>query len=178
MFLKSKRKQSDFSFNDFYEGLIPDRKGLYLYDYWDMTETELENRHDYIQYMFPLTEQSEAVPAAPFLSEKEMLLFGKHPVIQANVRKSFEKMLDFYGLETRNGSIIESASFLVKAERWMTGHNHNFLRLTRILKSLILFGLNEEASSLYKVLSTLYLKYPGRINDESFMYWTDAIKMT
>ena len=77
MFLRSKRKRSEFSFNDFYEGLVPDRKGRYLYDYWNMTETELENRHDYIQYMFPLTEQSEAVPAAPFLSEEEMLLLRK-----------------------------------------------------------------------------------------------------
>ncbi|RGO63357.1 hypothetical protein DXB08_32620 [Hungatella hathewayi] len=113
-----------------------------------------------------------------FSIRRRNVVASKNSVIQANVRKSFEKMLDFYGLERRNGTIIESSSFLVKAERWMTGYNHNFLRITRILKSLILFGLNEEASSLYKALSALYLKYPGRINDESFMYWTEAIKMT
>ena len=68
-----------------------------------------------------------------------------HEIIR-NMRKSFERMLDFYGLEYTDGQVRETIYFKESLKRWCTPKNHNFLRITRILKSLKLFGLKKKQS--------------------------------
>ena len=58
----------------------------------------------------------------------------------------------------------------------MRAGNHNFLRITRILSSLRLFGLTEEAEALLDVLEVLARKFPGPVSPETLEFWRDACR--
>jgi hypothetical protein len=64
------------------------------------------------------------------------------------------------------------------AQRW----NHNHLRLTRLLRSMRLLGLEREAESLWGALRHLYKggKSGGSlsITDETFAFWKRAASET
>lgn len=53
--------------------------------------------------------------------------------------------------------------------------NHNWLRITRIIRSLLLLGLNDEAQALYDRLHAMYdsRRYP--IGADTLQYWTEAV---
>jgi hypothetical protein len=53
--------------------------------------------------------------------------------------------------------------------------NHNWLRVTRILRSLTLLGLATLAHAFFGWLEAAYgsRKYP--ISEETFSYWTEAV---
>ena len=86
-------------------------------------------------------------------------------------------MLSFYGFKRKESEIITGKYFKVKRIFWMTYINHNFLHITRILKSLILFDLSDEAVKFYNILSKVYEKYPMCINEESFNFWSKAVEI-
>jgi hypothetical protein len=95
---------------------------------WGMSDQELERRHDYIQWWFPLPEPSRAVPNSPRLSPEDLRAF-QTPMYQDRMRVSLARMLVFYALNPL----------------WKRPRDHNYLRITRILRSLTLAGLREEA---------------------------------
>lgn len=49
--------------------------------------------------------------------------------------------------------------------------NHNWLRITRVLKSLTLLGLEEEARSLFRRLDEVYSSRRFPVTAETFGYW-------
>ena len=53
----------------FLEGKTPDHRGRMLFMLWKQTDDHAENNHDYIQWMFPLEEPSQAVNGAPVLND-------------------------------------------------------------------------------------------------------------
>ena len=54
--------------------------------------------------------------------------------------------------------------------------NHNFLRITRILKSLSLFGLETPARAFLAELKTLYqTDGDTRIDANTWQYWRTAV---
>ena len=52
-----------------------DSKGRYLNDLWQEDFYFYESCHDYIQWMFPLAEESEYNPDAPVLTEEDIIFF-------------------------------------------------------------------------------------------------------
>ncbi len=90
-------------------------------------------------------------------------------------------MLRFYGLECHEsqvGKVIiqKSKEFSERKWEWIHLCNHNYLRITRILKCLMLFGLQDEAQSFYDCLCQVYQENRDRIGDDTFQYWTNAVK--
>ena len=76
------------------------------------------------------------------------------------LRRAFARILAFYGFESRRLGRSHAASagrLTGPADRanWLRPANHNHLRLTRIMKSLTLLGLSEEARALSLVLLEL-----------------------
>jgi hypothetical protein len=51
---------------------------------------------------------------------------------------------------------------------------HNYLRITRILTSVRLLGLEEYAEAFYEALGNVYKEYASRIGPETWGYWTNA----
>jgi hypothetical protein len=86
--------------------------------------------------------------------------------------------LDFRLLEDEPLRVVPTADFTERAQNWLTPSNHNHLRITRVLKSLRLLGLEEEARASFRCLEGLYGKEfaapRSRISEESFSYWRSA----
>lgn len=169
----------------FYAGLEPDDSGRFLRDIHVWPDEELERRHDYIQWLFPLRERSCFNPHAPVLEAETIHAFRNGPDLRGNLRTSFVRMLVFYGFTLAGISpmrVAPAPSFAERSEVWLTWSNHNHLRITRILKSLKVLGLEEEAASFYWCLADIYKKELAtsepRISPETFNFWRCAVMST
>jgi hypothetical protein len=78
---------------DFYRGLETDTQGRLLEDILAWPDDDLEAVHDFIQWLFPLPEPSQFNPDAPLLTEIDIAAFKSDPLLQANLMKSFERIL-------------------------------------------------------------------------------------
>ena len=77
--------------------------------------------------------------------------------------------------ENETVAITRSEDYESRREVWLTKYNHNYLRLTRILKCLMIFDLEEFAEALYECLQEIYDEEGDKIGAETFQYWTDAV---
>ena len=130
----------------------------------------------YIQWLFPLTTESEAV-FAPVLREFEVVELRNDPLLQEQMMLSLCQMLTFYGftLRAEHGQIA-----VVPSERqrerlgvWMIPDNHNYRRISRILGSLTLAGLGTYARAFLQASEQLYTTPEGQtaIDGVAMWYW-------
>ena len=85
-------------------------------------------------------------------------------------------MLHFYGFKFEtNGSIVTGANYQVAFQNWVKRFNHNHLRITRIIRSLRVLGLEGEAAEFFKALEGV-CERSGKISEKSLMFWTRAAK--
>ncbi|MBD2412903.1 hypothetical protein FACHB389_06235 [Nostoc calcicola FACHB-389] len=165
----------------FYLGEQPDSEGRTIGEIWTWDFEELEYVHNYIQWLFPLPERSAFNPHAPIVDEEVIQLFHSNQRLRQNLLRSFTVMLQFYGLqcqESDEGKIIISKSedYANRKHEWVGIFNHNYLRITRILKCLMTLGLENEAQGFYKCLQQIYHEDSNQIGAETFQYWTIAVK--
>ena len=142
-----------------------------IYDIWEYSLEELETDHHYIQWLFPLQKRSINNLLCPVVKDIRDI---RDPEIIRNMKKSFERMLEFYGLEYTDGQVKETIYFKESLKRWCTPKNHNFLRITRILKSLKLFGLKKEAVAFFMKLRSIYRERYRIIGKNTYLYWKEA----
>lgn len=152
------------------EPVVVNEKPMDINTIWKYNYTQLEERHDYIQWLFPLADASDYNPNAPVLTLRDLEIITEHPAIRERLLRSLELMLDFYGfsLDWKTKTVSQT-----DPKAWPPTY-HNYLRITRILKSLTICGLNEYAVAFYNAL----LSIPDIKNDvpqTSLDYWKDAI---
>jgi len=136
----------------FYSG-GPDSAGRTLAAILAWDDERLEAVHDYIQWLFPTRQPSGVNPFAPLVTAATVAAFARDPALRARLREAFVRMLAFYGLAHRAGSVtIDPARFPARSRVWLTPGNHNHLRLTRIMDSLATLGLRDEAAALQRCL--------------------------
>ena len=161
----------------FYHGTGVDGRGRSLEDVLAFPLDRMETSHDYIQWLFPLDVPSSVMPDAPLVSLECQRAFAANPHRMATLRRAFERMLDFYGLLLVAGEapqVIKTPAFNERAANWLTTGNHNFLRLTRIMKSLTLLGAGELAAALLRCLEDIYTEHSVIIGGTTFGYWRNA----
>jgi hypothetical protein len=161
---------------DFYRGDGADCDGRRLAQIWRWDDDVLETVHDFIQWLFPLPEPSPFNRRAPLLTGDDIAAFHAEPVLQANLQRSFERILTFLGLAlAEDGRVVEGPDFAHRRRDVWDEPNHNWLRITRIIRSTLLLGLEQQARAIYDRLRVMYdsRKYP--ISAETFDYWTAAI---
>jgi len=164
----------------YYGGNGVDDRGRSLSEVQGWPDDSLERVHDYIQWMFPLREHSAFNRSAPILDDKAIAQFRSSKRLKSNLRTSFRRMLTFYGFEmssSRGSEIVPSPFFSERRREWISHGNHNYLRITRILKSLCMLGLEEEARTFFKCLSNVYKsqdKHSPPISVETFEFWKAA----
>jgi|ERR1035437_2446562 hypothetical protein len=125
----------------FLNGSLPDNKGRYLADILKFSNKELEYGHDYIQFLFPLYEESKFNLDAPTLNDLE---------------DSFIRS-DIDALKGLNSAAKRMIKFYRHTEHWATPINHNLLRITRILKSTSILLCKERSIELHeKILKRCY----------------------
>jgi hypothetical protein len=101
--------------------------------------------------------------------------FKSDPVLQANLMKSFERILVFLGLSLSEEKVVEGNNFTVRVADAWASPNHNWLRISRILRSLSLLGMVAQAQALYECLDGLYTSRRFPISADTFRYWTEAV---
>nr|XP_020448461.1 opioid growth factor receptor-like [Monopterus albus] len=112
-----------------------------FHDKWKGDYEKLEYAHNYIQWLFPLQEPG-VNPKASTLTKEEIKEFLENSKARENLLKSYELMLDFYGIELCN----KETGQVTRAPNWrdrfnnLDSHTHNNLRITRILKCLGTLG--------------------------------------
>ena len=163
---------------EFYAGRGPDDRGRRIENIWAFSNDELESVHDYIQWLFPLAEGSAFNPRAPLLDAETIELFRSDAVLRKNVDRSLRVMLAFYGLAIAGREILRVPTFGERSKTWLRPQNHNFLRLTRVLRSLTILGHGERARQLLDCLIAIDEKVPGVIGDSTLRYWRDAVRVS
>jgi Opioid growth factor receptor (OGFr) conserved region len=161
---------------DFYRGQKTDTEGRLLEDILAWLDDNFEAVHDFIQWLFPLSEPSQFNPDAPLLTHEDIAAFKSDPVLQANLMNSFERILAFLGLSLSEGKVADGPNFTARVADAWASPNHNWLRISRILRSLTLLGMAAQAQALYEWLDATYTSRKFPISAESFRYWTKAVK--
>lgn len=162
----------------FYRDGAPDDEGRTLAEILAWDDDRIEAVHDFIQWLFPLPEPSGANPTAPILGTSSILTFRSSIAMQQRLRQSFERMLRFYGFVLTQGAagiaVERAPDFGARAKIWLWPMNHNHLRLTRILRSTLILGLEGESKGLFRALNDVYREYPDRIPARTHAFWSSA----
>ncbi|ELU02449.1 hypothetical protein CAPTEDRAFT_111638, partial [Capitella teleta] len=120
---------------------------------WFKNYEKLESHHGYIQWLFPIREQGMNYHASP-LQVHEAEAIKNNEEAKKRVLTSYRLMLDFYGIKLAN----EKTGKVSRASNWIERYYHlnrsfhNYLRITRILKSLGELGYEHLKAPLVMLL--------------------------
>lgn len=149
-----------------------------LADVLAFSDDALESHHDFIQWLFPLDQASSFNPDAPVLALPEFAELGRDPAVAAGLCQGLARMLAFYGLQWQDGTVVKSAGWPARSQNWAESPTHNDLRITRILRSLALFGLQQQAAALLRFLEAMLDDTPLRPGRNStLLYWRGALSV-
>lgn len=158
----------------FYEGTGEDHRGRFLSDILRWSASKLEQSHDYIQTVFPLPEGSGVNWDAPIIDRQVFDAFRSRAELRGKLRESFQKILWFYGfkLEAEDGvyKVVKGDNYDKHADNWDSRFDHNHLRITRIIRSLRVLGLEDEALAFRSALE----ENLTRVSSISREYWRRA----
>ncbi|XP_029963232.1 LOW QUALITY PROTEIN: opioid growth factor receptor-like protein 1 [Salarias fasciatus] len=117
--------------------LVPD--GIYIEEIlskWRGDYDKLEHNHTYIQWLFPLREQGLNFYAHE-LTQDEIKEFQNTREAKRRFLAAYSLMLDFYGIKLldKSGNVARASNWQERFQHLNESH-HNYLRITRILKSL------------------------------------------
>jgi Opioid growth factor receptor (OGFr) conserved region len=162
----------------FYSGNRPDSRGRYIEEIWTFDDYKLEHVHDYIQWLFPLLTRSRFNPDAPILTQQSICAFHQSQFLRSQLQRSIEVLLKFYGFETvkhKNGTleIARSPEFAVKSRIWLEPENHNHLRLTRIVTSSGILGLESYATAILARLKETVGDFPQSFSEQTVKIWSE-----
>lgn len=141
----------------FLKGKGKDTKGRMINQIRALPDHRLENSHDVIQWLFPTDLPSQHQEQSPVLTYSDIEIIKSDSKIQDNLQLSLDRMIRFYE----------------KNDYWITQKNHNFLRITRILRCLWLAGRIHDYVCFQRVLDDIYIDYNDIIGD-SFYFWKCA----
>ncbi|XP_068407684.1 opioid growth factor receptor-like protein 1 isoform X1 [Eschrichtius robustus] len=153
---KDIRYQNDLSNLRFYKNKIPFKPdGVYIEEVlskWKGDYEKLEYSHTYIQWLFPLREQGLNFYAKE-LTTYEIEEFKKTKEAIRRFLLAYKMMLEFFGIK-----LIDKTGNVARAVNWqerfqhLNESQHNYLRITRILKSLGELGYESFKSPLVKFI--------------------------
>jgi hypothetical protein len=159
---------------DFYKGIGTDDRGRGLADLWAFSDRQLEEIHDFIQWMFPLREVSQFNPSAPVLTDADLHEFRADRALQENLLRSYQVFLAFLGLRLKESRVEPGADFDEKKDVFAYP-NHNWLRITRVLTSTQILGLKAESRAFFEFLKNYRESGRSGITSDTFRYWENAV---
>lgn len=158
-----------------YDGGVLDG-GLSYEAAMNFNENYLESHHSYIQWLFPTDEASMFNASAPVLDAEQINQFQTRTDLRYKLFGAFEKMANFYGfIIDQNMQVVPRQKITPGNTHWLFRGDHNYLRMTRILKCLRLCGLTHFANRFFEALTEVYSKYPEYIGENTYGYWQRAV---
>lgn len=167
----------------FYRGLEANNNQATLEQILNWDDNNLEQVHNYIQWLFPLENPSGPNPTAPVLDQATIQAFRQDPALKAQVLRSFHRMLAFYGLQWNDLArvISRTPNFNARAAVWLTPADqnyHNFLRITRMIHSLGLLGLPEQGRALLTIMEHIARNEgAATIPPATLQFWRGAVRV-
>ncbi|XP_073893794.1 opioid growth factor receptor-like protein 1 isoform X4 [Macaca fascicularis] len=169
---KDIRYQNDLSNLRFYKNKIPFKpdgrrsgnwkgkqmenyRGVYIEEVlnkWKGDYEKLEHNHTYIQWLFPLREQGLNFYAKE-LTTYEIEEFKKTKEAIRRFLLAYKMMLEFFGIKLtdKTGNVARAVNWQERFQH-LNESQHNYLRITRILKSLGELGYESFKSPLVKFI--------------------------
>ena len=99
----------------------PDFKGRTLKDLWKFEASQIEHSHDVIQWLFPSDIPSKHHNQSPILTPEQVNTMWRDEIIRSSIITS-SLFFDRFLTET--------------TPDWVTPKNHNFLRITRVIRCM------------------------------------------
>lgn len=155
-------------------GETPDKFGRFITELQAYNHFWLEHDHKFIQVLFPIDSGSKFNSHAPLVTEMDVDAFLNNPVAREAHIRSWDMMLSYYGFVRHGETIMVREELTPKNHEWLKAHNHNQLRITRILRSLVLLGHASLAVQWHALLVEEGRKH-GTISEKTFQFWQDAI---
>ncbi|GAP88535.1 putative opioid growth factor receptor region [Rosellinia necatrix] len=182
---------------NFYDPAVKgaDAYGRTLDEILGWSDAELEHQHDYIQTVFPLPEPSGLGHTAPVVDEETMLIFRASAALQANLVRALKRMLAFYGFDVEDRvrdpggwgrgrrpgdfelDITPKDDRRAGFSRWAQPAGHNHLRITRIIRSLRVLGLQGVAVDFYGALAEVQAAWAA-VSLTTREYWGWAMEVS
>ncbi|XP_033835556.2 opioid growth factor receptor-like protein 1 [Periophthalmus magnuspinnatus] len=137
---RKSRQPNEYRNLRFYLNKIPlGPDGIYIEEIltkWRGDYDKLEHNHTYIQWLFPLREQGLNFYAHE-LTQDEIKEFQGTREAKRRFVAAYSLMLDFYGVKLldKNGNVTRAPNWEQRFQH-LNESQHNYLRITRILKSL------------------------------------------
>jgi hypothetical protein len=122
------------------------------------SDQAMHDGHDFIQWLFPLPEPSQAFHAAPVMSEDDLLVMRRSEVCLARLHAANARMM----------------RFLADNPVWLRAHDHNHLRITRMIRSTRLIAGEESANRLKTFVLDHARAKAAEINPTTLAFWTSA----
>ena len=135
-----------------------DFKGRSLEDIWSFSDKDIEENHDFIQIVFPLNKPSQSVFHRYFLDSQDAVdQIKNNKEATNNIVKSSQWFF----------------SFLERNMYWNAQHDHNQLRITRVIECLRLLVSDEEGDNFYNNVLGL-IKDNNQVNTRTLNFWKNA----
>lgn len=140
---------------DFLSDKVKNDEGRFFSDIMRFSDRNLERCHDYIQWIFPLREASLFNFVVPVLTpEVEKQIKDSSDAI-ANFLNGLDKLLDYYN----------------RTSKWAVMHDHNHLRITRIIKSTFYLLGENKASKVFDIILTRCKNLNFQPDPTTLNYW-------
>lgn len=137
----------------FYLDEEPNTNGVTLADIMSYNNIQMERVHNYIQWLFPNMEPS-GFHESPEITEFDI------------------RSIRARGKPAMLAALAKFRQFLASAD-WCHVGNHNLLRITRIIRSLRLFGLETEA----REFAESCLEQGQHLDTVTLMYWRRSLEV-
>ena len=155
-----------------YHGL--DRHGSSLYTLLSQSDPWMAQHTSFIQWILPVAERSMFRQRGPLLSLAEFGRLSLDQRVRAGVALSRDRLLRYLGLDFAEGQLSKRANWS-EAEAWSRIASADDLRVSRLLRSLVLFGFVEESRTLYRGLEALIREARGvDVAELTLAYWRAA----
>jgi hypothetical protein len=140
----------------------------------------LESRHGYIQWLFPVQSRSGANSQSQELFAHEIAAMVADAAVRDRVRDAYAMMLEFYGLRLADNDTgrVERSSDWAARFAHLDSASHNFLRISRILKSIGDLSFERYKFPFLKLLATEIYEN-GQIQSARASlreYWSEALR--
>ena len=142
----------------FLTGEGPDAAGRDVDQVLAFDNAQLEHRHDFIQWLFPLTQPSAAVPGSPVLTSAMVADLTRSPAAQAHLAAAAARMLSFYE----------------RSDQWLRPADHNHLRITRIIRSLRLLAGDAAADGFRRRILERVAAAGAPVGAAALRFWAEA----
>jgi hypothetical protein len=159
----------------FYRGRAVGMHNLTLDQLLEKPDDQLTAIRGYSAWLFPLWIPSTNVPDAPVVDANIIKAFQTEEVIKKNFMRAFSRMLTWYGFRydgTEYGQVLQADNFAARKAHWLTQSNPHFKTITRILWSMKILGMEQQARAFKSALDEVCVEHENIIPAQIRSSWS------